>query len=88
MPDVREAIGKMLKVADHAKKLDSLMVVGGYSNTPYLTLYGDAADAIIALIGETPDVFEDSVTYKAIMSGESWNARVDMLYNCYLANRK
>ncbi len=88
MPDVRKALDRMLKVADHAKTLDSSMVLCGYSNTPYLTLYGDAADAIIALIGEHPDVLEDSVTYNAIMSDERWETRVDMLYKCFLANNQ
>ena len=88
MPDVRKALDRMLKVADHAKTLDSSMVLCGYSNSPYLTLYGDAADAIIALIGEDPDIFENSVTYKAIMSDEDWETRVDMLHRCFLTNNK
>ena len=88
MPDVRKALRSMFKAANEAKKIDSVMVICGYSNTPYLTIYGDAADAIIALIGEEPETFEDSVTYKAIMSDEPFEARVDMLYNCYLSNNK
>lgn len=88
MPDVRKALHSMLRAASEAKKIDSMMVICGYSNTPYLSIYGDAADAIIALIGEQPETFEDSVTYSAIMSDEPFESRVDKLYNCYLANRK
>lgn len=88
MPDVRKALRSMFKAANEAKKLDCMMVLCGYSNTPYLSLYGDMADAIIALIGEEPETFEDSVTYMAIMSDAPFEERVDMLYNCYLANNK
>ena len=86
MPDVRKALSGMLKVANEAKKLDSVMAICGYNSTPYFTLYGDAADAINVLIGDESEIFEDTAAYKAVFSDEQWETRVDMLYNAYLTN--
>ena len=63
MDNVRDALLRMYRVAKMAKRYDE--VFEGF-DTPYFRIYGEAVDAIYALIGEHTESLEESVTYHVV----------------------
>lgn len=79
MNSLKDALLRVVEVCDREKKMDSAMRMNGYTNNPHGDNWGALAEAIIHLIGEEPDTFTDSVTYRALTAQVAAGVKVRML---------
>ena len=68
--DVKKVLEEMVTIASHAQTLDRAMTKAGYNDNPYFYIYGNALDAIYALIGECTNTFPESITYKVFKNNK------------------
>ena len=56
----------LVRIAMKSLYISDQMSLLGFTDNPYFSIFGNAADAIYNLIGEHADPFDDSVTYRTI----------------------
>lgn len=85
--NVREALKRMVGIAVSARKMDMSFRNAGYHENPFWDIYGEAMDAIYALIGEKTNTIDEAVTYHVINDDSYTNdERVDLLVKEYERN--
>lgn len=76
---------KIVSAGITAKKADDALKDLGYTDTPYFQIYGNIADAVYAMLGETTETYEQSITYKIMccpaMTDEQRNELLAILCN-------
>lgn len=79
---MEEALKRLVRVAEEAKKMHNFMTKNGYSNSPYTRIYDEVADAIYYLIGEDSkeyETFDQSLTYIVLHSKASPELKAEIL---------
>lgn len=85
--DMKKALRLMVTAGRESLKKDTELRNLGYTDTPYLKLHCQIADAIYYLIGETTEDFTNSVTYAAMRADAfTDDGLADFLHMIYAKN--
>lgn len=85
--DIQKALKLMVTAGRDTLKKDTELRKLGYTDTPYLKLHCQIADAIYNLIGEKTDDFSKSMTYAAMRADVfTEEGLADLLHMIYVKN--
>ena len=58
-----KTLRSLIRAAEKARKMDAVLNQMGYSNNPYIDIFGDIVDAVYNLVREPKDDIEKSATW-------------------------
>ena len=85
---MKEVLTHLIRASETARQMDAAMHDLGYTNNPYIDIFGEIADAVYYLLGEKKECFEDSATYWALNGDRlSEDDKLTILLEIYRKNR-
>lgn len=84
---MKDAFAKLIRTAEKARHMDNELAKIGYTDSLYADIFGDIADAIYLMLGETAKTLESSFTYVMLSTDAvSIDGRATLLADRFMQN--